>query len=427
MPIPNSNVYKEMEMKKYASFALVVGPLLTPYYFPGTTIPLENFFILFNILLLVCYNKFRPVYYMPKGYLLFFIYALFAPVLGLLFYRNFNSFISSYVSIILFTLSFLLFIPHLDYNLIKKYYKVCVLFVSTIFVIQELMFNLVGYRFSALIPFIPVRYSYVDTAEFIAKQMVAPRSQSVFLEPSHLAQFLLGYLAILLGENIQKNKLLSFSTLGLSLLLLLTWSGNGILLTLLLWIVFFVMIRMNPIKKYFVIVPLLLIVIFISLQYFSSTEKGEEVMARTEELDVEQEHLSSGAIRIYRGYFVFGAMPFVEKVTGVGSGTTGDVIEHSPFYFLFYDFERYLNNIQMLLVGYGLVGTLLFGLFLKDLIKCRNPIALMCVLLFIGMCFIEYFWGSVKMILYLAIPSMLCFNFMKAKNGKDYADIGHSS
>ena len=150
-------------------------------------------------------------------------------------------------------------------------------------------------------------------------------------------------------------------------------------------------------------------------------------MARTEELDVEQEHLSSGAIRIYRGYFVFGAMPFVEKVTGVGSGTTGDVIEHSPFYFLFYDFERYLNNIQMLLVGYGLVGTLLFGLFLKDLIKCRNPIALMCVLLFIGMCFIEYFWGSVKMILYLAIPSMLCFNFMKAKNGKDYADIGHSS
>ena len=81
----------------------------------------------------------------------------------------------------------------------------------------------------------------------------------------------------------------------------------------------------------------------------------------------------------------------------------------------------------MLLVGYGLVGTLLFGLFLKDLIKCRNPIALMCVLLFIGMCFIEYFWGSVKMILYLAIPSMLCFNFMKAKNGKDYADIGHSS
>ena len=226
-------------MKKYASFALVFGPLLTPYYFPGTTIPLENFFLLFNIILLLCYNKFRPVYFVPKGYSLFFIYALLAPIIGYLCYKNFDSYKSSYVSIVLFTMSLILLVPHLEYNLIKKYYKVCVSVAIVVFVAQELMFNIMGYRFSALIPYLPVRYSYVTTSEFIANQMIAPRSQSVFLEPSHFAQFLLGYLAILLGENVQKRKLFSVSTLVLSLILLLTWSGNAIILTLLLWLVFF--------------------------------------------------------------------------------------------------------------------------------------------------------------------------------------------
>lgn len=402
-------------MKKYASFALVFGPLVTPYFFPGTTIPLENILLFLNIIILSCYNKFKPVYHVPKGYHLFLIYALLAPIIGYLCYKNFDSFKSSYVSIVLFTTNLALFIPHLEYSLIKKYYKICVIFAIVIFLAQELMFNIVGYRFSALIPYLPVKYSYVTTSEFIAKQMIAPRSQSIFLEPSHFAQFLLGYLAILLGENVQKRKLFSTSALALSVILLLTWSGNGILLTLLLWLVFFVIVRISPIKKYFVIFPALLVAISIGLYYISSTEKGEKMMERTQELEVEQDRLSSGAVRIYRGYFVYSSMPFIEQITGIGSGTTSDAIEHSPYFFLFYDFERYLNNMQILLIGYGVLGALLFFLFLKNLTRYGNPVSLLCVVLFIGLCFIENFWGSVKMILYLAIPAVLCLNTQNRK------------
>lgn len=400
-------------MRKYASFSLIFGALLTPYYIPGTTVPLENLFLLFNIVLFLCNNKFKPLYYSPKGYISFLIYALVVPILGFLYYGNIDAVKSSYVSIILFTCSFVLYVPLLEYKYVKKYYLLFVVISSIIFLLQELMYNLVGFRYSAIVPFLPVRYSYTTTLDFITQQMFAPRSQSLFLEPAHFAQFLLGYLAIILGENAKAKRILSLPALFLSIILLLTWSGNAIILTALLWIIFIVMIKISLKLKYFIILPCVLVCILFSFYYLSSTEKGEHLLERTEELKVEQERLSSGAIRIYRGFFVFGEMPLLEKITGVGSGVTVDVIEHSPFFFMFYDFERYLNNSQMLLIGYGAIGTLLFGLFLRNIVKYGNEVALLYVALFIGMCFIEYFWGNIKMLMYLSISSMFCFRSEK--------------
>ena len=413
-----------MSITRYASFALVFGPLLGLYFFPGTSTALETVFMFVNGLLFAYYNRNRYIVW-PRYYPWFFAYALAVPVLGWVYYGNLSTVKSSYISILLYTFCFIQYAPLLRYRYIKRYYRILVTVCCAFFLLQEVMFALLGWRISGILPILPVRYEYISTAEFIQNQMVAARSQSLFLEPAHFAQYMLGYLAIVLGEACNRRRLIDRSGIALSLVLLFTWSGNAIVLTALLWIAFFFSIRLNRVVKYGVILPALALVVSGFLLLLSTTEKGSRLLQRTDELSTEQTRLSSGAIRIYRGYLVYSSMSLPEQVTGVGSGVATDAIEHSPYGWMFYDFERYLNNVQTLLVGYGGIGLLLFILFLWPMLRCNNHVARFCIVLFIGLSFIESFWGSVKMLLYLSIPFLLYKESLMKKYEKSNVCLRH--
>ena len=329
-----------MSFEKYASFSLVFTPLLSSYFFPNTTTVLETVFLFVNCIIFSYHNKAKHIVW-PKYYRLFFAYALFVPILGWFYYRDISTAISSYITIVLYTACFIQYIPLLNFEDIKRYYKYIVVIACAFFILQEIMFTLLGWRISAILPFLPIRYDYTTTSDFIQAQMIAPRSQSLFLEPAHFAQYLLGYLAILLGDSCNKKQLINIPAIMLSLVLLLTWSGNAIVLTFILWISFFFFIKLKPVVKYVIILPVMIIFVVQAFGIVSSTEKGSKLLDRTEELDGEQDKISSGAMRIYRGFIVYSNMTLSQQVTGVGSGVTIDVIDNSPVNWMFYDSEYY--------------------------------------------------------------------------------------
>ncbi len=411
-------VKKKTFLNKYASFSVVIISLLAPYFFPYTETPLSNFFLLFNGLLFFILGV-KKKFSIPSFYKLFIIYALIvSPLVGLVYFNDIASLISSYKGIVLFSLCLIYSIPFLNYSLIKEYYQKIVVIASVIFVIQELMYASIGFRFSALIPFLPVSYAQTTMTDFIHRQMYLDRSSSFFLEPAHFAQFLLGYLAIILGENINESKILTKSAILVSLILLFTWSGNAIVLMLLLWLFFFIKIKTPKINKSFLIIPLL-IVLFFSYDIISSTEKGSKLISRTEELSINQDRVSSGTMRIYRGYYVFSDMLPFQKITGVGDGNIANVINKSSFVRMFFDFERYVNNIQAILIGYGLIGLFIFFVFIIQLYNTKNNVVQLLIILFGGLCFLESFWCTGKMLLYLSIPMLMYNEKYCSKNIKD--------
>lgn len=391
-------------MTKYVSFSLVFAPFLFAYYFPGTTINLETIFMLFNGVLILLYNVHNKNHITwPKFFKLFTIYSLLTPFIGYYIYGNSSAIKSTFVSYIPFCLCFLQFPQLLSFRYIKKYYRFLAYCSIIFFFIQEIMYYYLGWRLMGLLPFMPVSYSYTTMSAFIAKMSVLDRSMSFFLEPAHFAQYILGYLALILGENSYKGKVFSIESIIVSLVLLFTWSGNAILLTGLLWAIFILKVNINRYIKYIIIIPAIFIVAAVSFTYISTSERGEKILERSSELSVNQNRVSSGMMRIYRGYFVFSEMNEYEQLIGVGTGTIPEVIDHSPYIFMFMEFERYVNTAQTILIGDGIIGTIIFLLFLLSITSKGISFSILYVALFVGLSLMESFWLTSKMLLYLTL------------------------
>ena len=397
-------------MSKYASFALVFAPFLFPYFLPGTTINLEVLFMLINGCVFTFYNyshNNKAVW--PRFFTVFVIYSFITPLFGFIKYGNGGAIKSTYVSFIPFLLCFVQLPSIIKWEYIKKYYCKLSYISISFFVVQEFMYYLLGWRLVGLLPFMPVSYSYTTMGAFIEVMSHLNRSMSFFLEPAHYAQYILGYLAVVLADNSKHGKLLSREAVVISLALLLTWSGTAILSTLLLWTILFFKLKIRKSIKYGLILPTVLLCACISFNYIRSTERGEEIMERKEEMSFQQSRVSSGMIRIFRGFLVYGDMPLDEKIFGVGTGTIPDVIDHSKFLFMFYDFDRYVNTAQAVLIGGGIVGASFFLLFLINMAKKKSAYPLFLVSLFIGLSFMEGFWLSGRMLLYLTIASYTAY------------------
>ena len=96
-------------------------------------------------------------------------------------------------------------------------------------------------------------------------------------------------------------------------------------------------------------------------------------------------------------------MNVIQQVLGVGTGGSIDVIDNSPYRVMFFEGEHYLNNIQMFLIGFGLVGTFLFAIHYFKLFKRNSLVGQLVLIAFLSNCFLESFFMTSKMILFMVI------------------------
>ena len=389
--------------EKYASFALVVFPILECYNIGS--IALYKF-----LMLLSCFLLGRGIIgkknILPKLLLVFYIYAFTVPQFNAIATDSMSNFAGSYLTPLLFVLNLAVFIPFLNYKYVKKYYTFFIIIACGVFVAQELSFLFLGKRFSALIPFLRL-YVGVSAADFAPHIAALNRSCSIFAEPSHFAQYLTPYVAIVMHDLHQKKKVFSVPVVALSLVFVILRSGNGLLLIALLWVFFILFSNTKTILKYTIVIPLSLVIGIYAFNLFSNTEQGAAVLERTEELDTNYSRVSSGTIRVYRGFWVYNDMNFNDKLLGVGAGGINDAVDRSRFHWMFYENERYLNNASAFLVAYGAIGTILFVVFLLSLCDKRRFGTILLVVTFVGLSFMESFFWNTRMLLYIGLAVCL--------------------
>lgn len=378
---------------------MIIGiPLCEPYSLGGISLDTIMFFccVVYGILT----NHSRKANLFSVG--AFFAYAYIVPNLVAIISGYTNHIVSSITVLTLYFICIWKVFPQLDYKYLVSKYRLIVYLVCGVFIIQELMYMSLGFRFSAIIPFLPLKYEGISMASFINYQMSYERSSSLFLEPSHMAQYIIPYLAIILGRIKNAFNIKSYiEPLALSGLLFFLRSGCGIVGALVVWAFFLLNIRLSTIKKFIFITFGICIAAFAYTQ-LASTDIGRSLTKRTSEFDDGASYERSGVIRVTRGFLVYGSEDILSQIFGVGTGGTIDVIEDSPYKFMFFDNERYLNNIQMLLVGFGIIGTFLFAFHLFKLYRNNSLSAKLVLLAFIGISFLESFFFNSKMALYMS-------------------------
>lgn len=404
-------------INKYACLSLLIGPLLEPYNIPGTRLAIYKILMLLNVFLFFKHKG--ASLFIPRYYKWFLIYAFTIPTMNALFHNYMSHLLGSYLTLMLFSANLVLLAPFVDLDRFIKYYRIFGIITCAIFFAQEISFLLYGSRFMALIPFLDVHYEGFSTEEFSDKMSMKDRSCSCFLEPSHFAQYVLPLLAFELGSLHERNRSLAFVPIVLSIVLLILRSGVGLLCGAALWCVFILFSRRSLAVKTFVILPLVSILTLVFFISYSNTEKGAAVVDRAVQLNPNNNNeLSSGIIRVYRGYMVYDTLDLPAQLLGVGVGGANDAIDNSSYNWMFEEGDHYLNNIQTLLIGYGIIGTFIFMLFLLSMIRTKSFVSVLFVVAFLSTSLLESYFGAYRMLLFLGIPFVISSHFY-VKNEKN--------
>lgn len=397
------------KLNKYASFSLVLGPFIEPYALSDGGTAMFKLFMLLNILFFL--YKGRRQKYENKLFNHFVLYALSIPTIIAILYGYTSSVIGSYLTLLLFVFNLILVIPHVRVPLLRQYYKYAIFICIVVFCLQELSYYATGTRFMALIPYFHTIYAGVDMNSFIAKMSMEDRSCSMFLEPSHFAHFLLPFLAMELGFLHDEGKLLNRLTIIISIVLLFLRSGNGLIVMAIIWVFAVLFSNLSRPIKYYVIFPLALFVSIYGFSAFSNTEMGQSILERTEELNTNITEVNSGFIRVWRGYYIFEEQPTIVQLFGVGYGGLENAVHNSRLQWMFFSStDTYVNNVQAFLLSYGIIGTILFLLFLYKLCDKKSFSTSLVVITFISLCFLDNFFWSSKMLFILSIPVALNYS-----------------
>ena len=185
------------------------------------------------------------------------------------------------------------------------------------------------------------------------------RPTSFFLEPAHFAAYASPSIYILLNKN-KKIKNILFAII-VSLSVILSTSGIGIVATMIIWAYY--LLKNNENQKLKVITILvfgIFIAVFVNNSIF---DKSAERIR-----DINKDSESSINYRLLKGYKMYPKMQLYEQIFGIGLGgyesyvrALGDETE--------LDSNEYMNSVSYILVSTGLIGFIIFCIYMSNIYK----------------------------------------------------------
>lgn len=346
---------------KVIGFIMALFPVLSIYVVPGLGLPMGMvvMYILVAPLLLYGINiKSNGRRNVVKIYFTFIVYAILITFL----FQVFNNVV---IGLILNSICILLFLMRKGYiNYFLKYYCIFSALFSAFLIIQYISLWLFAKPIDGIIPFIPTVLNEATSLR-ASDYMTVARLSSVFLEPSHFALYVIPSLALLLWNYIDI-KLRYFNLVLITIAVILSTSGNGIILMVVIYILFFI----NKLQGRHTILVIFAGIVFLIAGYIIY-EKSEVIQYTVNAFsDNTDSDNSKTYYRIYRGFEVYGELPFYAQITGIGfrnaehflkttnsqvynKNKTGDV-----------NFE-YFNSIAAILIYFGIIGFILLFLFIR--------------------------------------------------------------
>lgn len=332
-------------LKKIYNIIIVIFPILSAYKgIAGVDLGTIILFICGILCLMSNIGTFRMV--LPKGFGLFYIVAM---IISIIFTQSFP------LRLTLFTANLILACCYIDINKIIVIYSKVVSICCIFFIVQEITYYLTGIRIHGILPFLPTIYDNSDNVSFIYSLDNASRLSSLFLEPSYFAQFIFPYIVYnLFSDDKKKN----YKAMFVSLVMIFIRSGNGIILLVIIWFIWLLLSNYKLIYK-FGIILLSTLGIFVVIKLDSSIFIS--LMERSSELlsyKGDEQYMSSGFVRFFRGYYLYGELPVINQLFGTSSA---DIEQYKNLNIFFLnENDNFLNGVQTLLIHNGIFVLILY-------------------------------------------------------------------
>lgn len=376
------------KVNKYFCWALVLFPVAVMYSI--SNIPLPYLIIAIGLALVVISRK-HLLLSCSYWVTVFFCYMAVVPSLIYCLSTGSTSGLVQ-TGTWLFLLYILIFNEYVEKEYLELTYKRVLIASIIFFLFQELIYQLSGSRISGIIPFLDFTYYSDSSTEIFSEvQQKANRSSSFFLEPAMFAQFLIPGLAM--NMKYTRNNFICF--LVLLIIIVIGRTGTGLFIGAIASLIY--MLNWKGGNKAFKITfyGVLLITGFICIRYITQTDYYAYISSRTEEFSSDS---SSAFERFFRGYLLLSVMTPEEKLFGVGSKNLLFVTQRPGVSAFFRDNDIYMNGIQAVLVGGGIVGLILFFLMLWKIYHKAESTGKYIILLFFAQSFMGASYLSALML-----------------------------
>lgn len=391
--------YNNTFLHKLGTAIFVLGPILS-WYEISFPVPLGYTMILFVSFFALLKNNFN-IRVLPKAFWIVFIYICFLWV--------FNNGFALWTLLppggwvfFIFALSLIGGVQAFDINTAIKYMKIIVWIAIVLFWIQLISLMITGTNNFCFVPHLTNHFSYGNLSyeEMTALHHSSKHPCSIFIEKSYMAYYLLAYLCFLFFEA-HKEKWFDKESIALMVTLIALRSGSGMvgLVVLLVAKAFHLMWKGSlgrRIMMSIAMVPLSLAAFWV----YQSTEVGQEMISRTSEFSTEN---SSGYTRVIAGYMTYDMLTTSEKIIGAPDAVERFGIERNDGG-VASGLILYLNGIQSILVGAGLLGLLLYVLFYTSIYKMVSLGSRMQIILLLAMALLESNYLNPYMMLLTIIP-----------------------
>lgn len=258
---------------------------------------------------------------------------------------------------------------YLDLSCCVKMFQYVGCIVSIVQILQSVMWYIFKIPIVFIIPGAKLHYSISEYSEYINHIMnyggALWRPSNLFLEPAHFTQF--GIIALICCLFIPRNPKMHYAVL-ISLAIFLSGSGLGVFSTIIVWILFNIGNFNKKSIRYYLFGLLVIISIIIFLVLNEDYFQGILYRFGT----VSDSGSSTGTLRLLRGISIYSQLPILYQIFGTGFGNLKSYLIGNGITTI-YDGDmdlgnEYMNTFSFILVNTGIIGFVLFILFIAYLL-----------------------------------------------------------
>ncbi|MBE6771522.1 MAG: O-antigen ligase family protein [Ruminococcaceae bacterium] len=300
-----------------------------------------------------------------------------------------------------------------DHRDIFKIYTALVMLIISVYLVQWILVA-VGVRMSFQFPFL----SFSNAYEYLKGSPnfgMNPDPTSLFSERAHLAEYIVPYVAVcLFGKNLVKKYAL-FNAVVVSIVVLTTVSGTGIVVVLIEWVLFFAGLGQKKSKYRFIYMiagGLILVAVYFILRQIPAVDT---MFDRLFIDNTGNDYSSTKAdYRIYRGFDLFTKLPLYGQIFGIGYNhmqlfaSINGIVSEFDNENLAYEF---FSTIFQIAIYSGFIGIVCAVKHIYHLFKSNSPLAKALIIIMLAMwCSSAMFLTNSHIVMVLLIVSTIYYD-----------------
>lgn len=228
---------------------------------------------------------------------------------------------------------------------------------------------------------------------------------SIFSEPAHISEFLIPYLCYLLfGEsNKKRRKILS---LAISIAIVLTLSGTGIVLLGIVWLLYFTFFSDKKGSNKIFIGVLGIIAVFAIFLVMQTFEDYNSMLGKLFFSSNGSLEANKSSFRVYRGWDYVFKMPFANLLTGVGFVHMETFAMMNGIHSIFdNDFKMFewFSGITEVILYFGIIGAIPFVMHIVKLYQNQSKQTKSILIVFMALLFTSQILFLETHLFYLAL------------------------